>query len=81
MRWIDHHAVQPSFYQEIFSSGLASDEIISAYAQLAMKSFLCMLSKRLNHFLICSASDEIVFLYAQHAFGCTCKNCQHFTAG
>jgi hypothetical protein len=39
-----------------FSVGSASDEIISAYAQLAMKNFL-----------VCSASDEIVSSYAQHA--------------
>jgi hypothetical protein len=33
-----------------------------------------MLSKRLNLFQVCSASDEIVLVLAQHAFGCPCKN-------
>jgi hypothetical protein len=37
---------------------LRSDEIVSSYAQQAMKSFQ-----------VCSASDEIVSVLAQHAFG------------
>jgi hypothetical protein len=62
-----------------FSVGSASDEIVTAYAYLAMKPFSHMLIKRGNHFLVWSASDEIVS--AQHAFGCPCKNCQNFNAG
>ncbi len=47
-----------------------------AYAQSAMKSFPRMLSQRLNHFLICSGCDKIIFPYAEHI--CTCKNSYHF---
>ncbi len=62
-----------------FSVGSASDEIVTAYAYLAMKPFSHMLSKLGNHFLVWSARDEIVS--AQHAFGCPCKNCQNLNAG
>jgi hypothetical protein len=54
---------------------------ISAYAQQAMKLFLCMLSNRLNRFRVSSACDEIISALAQHAFGCPCKNCQNLNAG
>jgi hypothetical protein len=67
MRWIDHHAVHPSFFRKI-----------SPLAHQAMKSILFMLSKRLNLFQVCSASDEIIFVLAQHAFGCPCKNLSKF---
>ncbi len=60
-----------------FRLSTASNEIISAYAQSAMKLFPHMLSKRWNRFHICSASYEIV---SQHALGCPCKNCQTLNA-
>jgi hypothetical protein len=46
-----------------------------------MKSFSCMLSKRWNRFLVCSACNEIVSLLAQHAIGYPCKNCQNLHTG
>jgi len=58
----------------------ACDEIVSAYAQHAMKSFPRLLSVRWNRFRVCSACDEIVAPSAQHAFRCPCKNCQNFIA-
>jgi hypothetical protein len=53
------------FYQKNFPVSSASDEIISAYAQLAMKSNPLMHSKRWNRFLVCWACDEIVSALAQ----------------
>jgi hypothetical protein len=43
----------------------AFDEIVSEYAQCAMKSFPRMLSMRWNSFPVCSACDEIVSAYVQ----------------
>jgi hypothetical protein len=63
------------------SVGSASDEIISTYAQPAMKSFPQMLNKQRNRFLVCSASDDIVSALAHHTVKCQCKNSQNYNAG
>jgi hypothetical protein len=63
------------FKKKKFSVGSASDEYVFTYAQPAIKSFLCMLSKQCNRFLECSASNE-----AQHTFECPSENCPDFNA-
>ncbi len=49
-----------------FRAFSASDEIVSSYAQPAIKLFHRMQSQRWNLFCICSASDEICSAFAQH---------------
>jgi hypothetical protein len=50
-----------------FRACSACDEILSAYAQHAVKSFPSMLSVRWNRFPVYLACGEIVSPYAQHA--------------
>ncbi len=63
MRWIDHHTVHPSFFRKFLR-----------WLTKRWNQFMLLLSKRLNLFQVCSASDEIVFVLAQHAFRWPCKN-------
>jgi hypothetical protein len=46
---------------------------ITVYVQSARKSFLRMLSQRLNNFLVCAGCNKIISLHAQQR--CTRKNC------
>ncbi len=61
-----------------FRTCSASDEIISLYAQPAMKSFHCMLSQRWNAFRIWTARDEIHSAYAQNILNYVFEMGSHF---
>ncbi len=50
--------------------------LCSLYPVLLSRQFVA-----LYWFRVCSACDEIVSAYAQHAFGCQWKNCQNLNAG